>query len=161
MIYIRHAGALDANAMARLLNEIIHKGGTTAFTNPVTCDTITQWLTHRHDASAWQVVEDDNGTLLGFQSIEPRQILPADACDIGTFVSPDSVGLGVGTKLFEASHKAATALGYRWINATIRTDNAGGLAYYQSRGFENYALHPNIRLENGLTVDKISKRFDL
>jgi GNAT superfamily N-acetyltransferase len=161
MIHIRHAGALDSGAMAMLLNEIIHKGGTAAFINSVSRDTIAHWMSHRPDESAWHIAEDDSGTLLGFQSIEPRKILPPEACDIGTFVDQKSTGLGVGSKLFEASRKAAVVFGYRWINATIRTDNTGGLAYYQSRGFEDYAYHPNIRLENGSLVDKISKRFDL
>ncbi len=147
--------------MAALLNEIIHKGGTTAFINPVSRATIVHWMSHRPDESAWHIAEDDSGALLGFQSIEPREILPPVACDIGTFVSQKNTGLGVGSKLFEATRKAAATLGYRRINATIRADNAGGLAYYQSRSFEDYAHHPNIRLENGQVVDKISKRFDL
>ena len=55
----------------------------------------------------------------------------------------------------------ARRFGYSWINASIRADNAGGLAYYQSRGFETYDRKTNVRLDNGLVVEKIMKRYDL
>jgi GNAT superfamily N-acetyltransferase len=113
------------------------------------------------DKSAWHVAEDDTGNILGFQFLEPHPDLPPEACDIASFVRLGKTGLGVGSKLFEASRLAAKSLGYQWINATIRADNGGGLAYYQSRGFEDYAHHPQQRLGNGALVDKVSKRYDL
>ena len=48
-----------------------------------------------------------------------------------------------------------------WINAEIRADNAGGLIYYQSRGFEDYGRIEGRRLADGTVVDKVLKRFDL
>jgi L-amino acid N-acyltransferase YncA len=147
--------------MAELLDAIIRKGGTTAHTTPVSRDTILEWMDRDPQRSAWHVAEDDTGTILGFQFLEPHPDLPPDACDIASFVRLGQTGLGVGSKLFDASRKAAKALGYAWINATIRADNTGGLAYYQSRGFEDYARHTQQRLANGAVVDKVSKRFDL
>lgn len=161
MITIRRAGVLDARQMAELLNAIIRKGGTTAHTTPVSRDTILEWMDRAPERSAWHVAEEDTGNILGFQFLEPHPDLPPEACDIASFVRLGQTGLGVGSKLFEASRKAAKDLGYLWINATIRADNTGGLAYYQSRGFETYAHHPQQRLTNGAIVDKISKRFDL
>ena len=43
----------------------------------------------------------------------------------------------------------------------FRADNAGGLTYYQSRGFRDYALEENVTLDTGLVVDRVSKRFDI
>lgn len=160
-VFVRRAGSLDALAMADLLNEIIKIGGTTAFTEQIHRETLLGWFQKSPERSVWHVAEDAQGVLLGFQSIEPHQKLPPEACDIATFVRVGRTGLGTGSKLFEASVSAARDLGYTWINATIRADNTGGLAYYQSRGFEDYARHPNVRLENGLVVDRISKRYDL
>ena len=161
MISIRRAGELDARAMAELLNAIIAKGGTTAFTEPVSGDVLTGWFRQAPDRSVWHIAEDETGQLLGFQSIEPKDKLPAEACDIATFVRLGQTGLGVGSRLFEETVRAARALGYLWINATIRADNESGLTYYQSRGFEDYARHRNVPLGNGMIVDRISKRYDL
>lgn len=161
MIRVRRAGTLDARPMADLLNAIIAKGGTTAFTNPVDRDTLLSWFAKAPGRSVWHLAEADDGAVLGFQSIEPHPKLPPEACDIATFVRLGQTGLGIGSKLFVRSCDAARALGYGWINATIRADNTGGLAYYQSRGFETYARHPQVRLGNGMIVDRISKRLDL
>ena len=161
MIQIRPAGPMDARQMAELLNAVIRKGGTTAFTNEITRDTIQNWFEQAPPKSLWHVAEDEAGQLLGFQYAKPHPNLPPEACDIATFVKLGATGLRIGSKLFETTKSAAHALGYKWINATIRADNAGGLAYYQSRGFEDYARLPNQTLANGQVVDKISKRFDL
>lgn len=161
MTHIRRAGPLDARAMARLLNEIIKQGGTTALTKPLTEDDMKSWMASDAARSAWHLAEDDAGGLLGFQLITPHPNLPPKACDIASFVRVGQAGLGVGSKLFEATRTAAHDLGYDWINATIRADNSGGLAYYQSRGFENWARDEYVALDNGMTVSKISKRYDL
>lgn len=161
MITVRPAGDLDAREMAELLNAIIRKGGTTAITDEVTRDDILSWRRGSPGRAAWHVAEREDGELLGFQLIEPHPDLPPEACDVATFVKLGQTGLGIGSRLFEASRAAAQALGYDWINATIRADNEGGLTYYQSRGFETYARHPGQRLSNGQVVDKVSKRYDL
>ena len=159
--HIRRAGQTDARAMAEMLNAIIETGGTTAITEPVTAQVLQDWMQSDSASGVWHVAEDTAGNLLGFQFLGPHKDLPPEACDIATFVKTGRTGLGVGPKLFEASRAAAMRLGYRWINATIRADNGGGLAYYQSRGFEDWARDDNVRLDNGLMVSKISKRYDL
>ncbi|MEQ8898322.1 MAG: GNAT family N-acetyltransferase [Roseovarius sp.] len=160
MIHIRTAGPIDAAPMADLLNAIIGAGGTTAMTDPVTAAMLKDWMQAK-PGTAWHLAEDDTGTVLGFQWIEPKVGLPPEACDIATFVRTGQAKLGIGSALFDHTRTAAKSLGYGWINATIRADNTGGLAYYQSRGFETYTTRKNVPLPGGATVDRISKRFDL
>ena len=160
-VHIRRAGALHAGAMADLLNAIIARGGTTEMTDPVTREMMIDKMARRAEAAAWHIAEDENGALLGFQWIAPWDDLPETACDIATFVRVGQTGLGVGSALFEATKAAARALGYDWINATIRTDNEGGLIYYQSRGFEDYKTLDPAPLADGFVVGRRCKRFDL
>lgn len=159
-ITIRRAGSLDARPIAELLNEIIEIGGTTAYTSPVTAGYIADRLTQGVRA-AWHIAEDEQGAVLGFQWIEEIDSLPVEAASIATFARVGRTGLGIGSKLFECTRQAAIELGYSWINADIRADNAGGLIYYQSRGFEDYGRKSGVKLANGLIVDKILKRYDL
>jgi Sortase and related acyltransferases len=161
MIHIRTAGTLDAGPMAELLSAIIARGDTTALTEPVTRDTVAGWMNTDPDRSAWHLAEDSGGQIAGFQWIAPHPLLPPEACDVATFVRIGQTGLGIGSRLFDATRTAAKRLGYIWINATIRADNAGGLAYYQSRGFETYTHDRDQPLGDGRRVDKISKRYDL
>lgn len=146
--------------MARLLSAIIERGGTTALTRPVTGADLVDWMADSFDASAWHVAESD-GAIVGFQWIGPSGDLGPEVCEIATFVEIGRTGLGIGSALFTATAKAAKALGYTWIDATIRADNEGGLIYYQSRGFRVWDRLHEVRLDNGLIVDKVRKRYDL
>jgi L-amino acid N-acyltransferase YncA len=161
MIHIRRAGQLDCAPMAELLNEIIARGGTTVMTEPITRDAVAGRMATAPERSAWHLAEDDAGAVLGFQWIAPHGDLPSGACDIATFVETGRRQIGIGSRLFLATQSAARDMGYAWINATIRADNAGGLAYYRSRGFEHYDQDTGVRLQNGLLVDRLHTRFDL
>ena len=155
------ANALHAAAMADILNAIIAEGGTTALATPVTADDLKSWMQRAPGRSAWHAAEQEDGLVVGFQWIEPAHYLPNDAAEIATFARMGHAGLGIGSALFQATQDAARRLGYTWINANIRADNAGGLSYYQSRGFEDYGRQTGVRMGNGLIVDKVLKRFDL
>ncbi|MEP1536498.1 MAG: GNAT family N-acetyltransferase [Paracoccaceae bacterium] len=161
MITTRPAIQLDAGSMARLLNAIIDQGGTTALTRPVTGQDIKDWMAADPNRSAWHVALNDKEDVVGFQWIEPAAYLPIEAADIATFVQIGQTGLGIGSNLFEATRRAAKALGYVWINANIRSDNEGGLVYYQSRGFADYGKIEGYKMADGQLVDKTLKRFDL
>ncbi|MBO9399470.1 GNAT family N-acetyltransferase [Shimia sp. R9_3] len=160
-ISIQPGTQADLRQTADLLNEIIAAGGTTAITKTMTKEALGEWLMANPGDATWHVALAENGTLLGFQWIGPYAALPPEACDIGTFVKTGQTGMGIGSKLFDATKTAARKLGYEWINAEIRADNAGGLAYYQSRSFETYARKSDVALADGTTVDKIHKRYDL
>lgn len=161
MINVRPAIPLDASSMARLLNEIIDQGGTTAMTRQVTGKDIADWMGENDGQSAWHVALNVGEDVVGFQWIAPADYLPIVAAEIATFVQIGQTGLGIGSKLFDATCKAAKAMGYKWINANIRTDNEGGLIYYQSRGFVDYGRIEGYKLESGQLVDKVLKRFDV
>ncbi len=161
MINVRPAISLDANSMAHLLNEIISKGDTTALTREVTGADIADWMRSAPERSAWHVAVNKDESVVGFQWIEPAGYLPAEAAEIATFVQIGQTGLGIGSKLFDATRKAAKEIGYVWINANIRADNEGGLIYYQSRGFSDYGRIDGYEMANGKLVDKVLKRYDL
>ena len=146
-IHVRPARAFDAGAMATLLNEIIAAGGTTALAGPVTGAQLRDWMA---SSDLWHLAETD-GTILGFQWIGRSDELPEGACDIATFVAIGRHGLGVGSRLFDVTRAAAKRAGFKWIAARIKPYNEGGLAYYRSRGFEDWRVTP----------DRVTKRFDL
>lgn len=157
---VRPARPADAAAMAALLNRIIRIGGTTA---------------HQHEKSADQVLADyilgpgticchvaeQAGSVIGFQALGHYPALPPRWGDIGSFVAPDLQARGTGAALFAATLGAARAAGLVAINATIRADNAPGLAYYARLGFADYAHDAGWALDDGTVTGRISRRFDL
>ena len=161
MINVRPAIALDAASMARLLNAIIVQGGTSAITHTVSGAELAEWMASNDGRAAWHVAVNADEEVVGFQWIEAADYLPPEAAEIATFVQIGQTGLGIGSKLFEATRKAARTIGYKWINANIRADNEGGLIYYQSRGFQDYGRIGTYEMADGHVVDKILKRYDL
>lgn len=159
-LIIRPATPFDTAPMARLLNEIIAAGGTTAMTKRVSSDDLADWMQTDRDSAVWHVAEQ-HGEVLGFQFAGPQADLPPEACDIASFVQTGNTGLGIGSALFRATVVAVDRIGYDWINANIRADNDSGLTYYQSRGFRRYGMRRGVELRDGLVVDKVLMRYDL
>jgi len=157
---IRKATADDAGELTDLLNEIIAAGGTTAMEVALSPAEFRKWFIDGPSVFACHVAETDRG-LAGFQEISRYGDLPDGWADIGTFSRKHPKISGVGTALFAATLAAAPMLDIQLINATIRADNIGGLAYYAKMGFETYSITKDVPLLDGTPVDRISKRFQV
>ena len=102
------------------------------------------------------VATDPEGVILGFQAllmaVEGNQygVTPGWGI-IGTHIHPEAIRQGIGGKLFTATRQAALKANLKYIDATIKSYNTGGLAYYESVGFCTYET----------TEDAIRKVYDL
>ena len=164
-INIRAAIPADADALAALLSQIIDAGGTTAHLNPFDAPRmLNHYIAPPLDISCF--VAQVGGTIAGFQALEwsaPNwpgpDSLPADWAWIASFVHADFQGRGIGKALFTKTLAAAQCAGARCIDATIRADNQGGLAFYTSLGFTDYSRLRDIPLSDGTLVDRVRKRL--
>ena len=158
-ILVRDARHDDVAALTKLLNQIIDRGGTTAYQTPLSEPEFeTKFLTTPTRMACFVACLED-GTQLGFQHLQSHTKLPDDWGDIATFARIDSPVRGVGTTLFEATKQAAAAEGHHAINATIRADNVPGLGYYTKMGFVDYSVAQAVPLSDGTLVDRISKKY--
>jgi predicted N-acetyltransferase YhbS len=107
------------------------------------------------------VAVDSEGAIAGFQSLSTHGDVPAGWVDIATFASQSRHKSGVGTALFTCTREVATRLGFAVINASIRVDNVGGLAYYSRMGFETYLTEDGDPQAQGRAFNRVHKRFDL
>jgi L-amino acid N-acyltransferase YncA len=162
LIQVRDALAEDAASLADLLNAIIAKGGTTALEQPFTPERLaTTYLVGSAVLCCFIAVDQTTGRTEGFQTLGRYPGLPDDIGDIGTFARIDGKQRGVGSALFAATRERARSLGLTAINATIRADNVGGLAFYQKMGFLDHSVTRAIPLRDGRPVDRVNKRFRL
>jgi GNAT superfamily N-acetyltransferase len=110
-------------------------------------------------------VAEAEGRIVGFQglmrSFDPDDTLPDGWATIGTFARVGLTQRGVGGALFARTLRAAREAGITAIDATIRADNTGGLAFYARQGFVDYDRMVGVPLRNGAPVDRIRKRFDI
>ncbi|MDK4724884.1 GNAT family N-acetyltransferase [Rhizobium phaseoli] len=157
-MHIRRAVSADAEELCSLLNEIILAGGTTALETPLTAAEFADWFIDGEFPLVCHVAVYDR-SLVGFQSLSLYGDPPKGYADIATFARASPKISGVGSALFPATRAAAEELGLEFINATIRADNVGGLAYYAKMGFQLYDRLVQVPLRNGTAVDRIKKRF--
>ena len=160
VMHIRRAVSADAEELCSLLNEIILAGGTTALETPLTAAEFADWFIDGEFPLVCHVAVYDR-SLVGFQSLSLYGDPPKGYADIATFARASPKISGVGSALFPATRAAAEELGLEFINATIRADNVGGLAYYAKMGFQLYDRLVQVPLRNGTAVDRIKKRFKL
>ena len=151
----------DAAALADLLNEIILAGGTTAYQIPFTPERFAEAHIDGAAVLTSVVAHDESGVPMGFQILLRDDRLPEGWGDIGTFARCGMTTRGIGSALFAATRAAAKRLGLIGINATIRADNSGGLAFYGKQGFRDHAVASAVPLIDGTPVDRISKRYSL
>jgi L-amino acid N-acyltransferase YncA len=161
-VVVRPAEAADAEPLTELINAIIERGGTTALEEPFTPGKLNWiYLTGPDVICCFVAVDAETGELAGFQTLGRWPGLAEGLGDIGTFARIGGQQQGVGTQLFAATRERARALGVQAINATIRADNTGGLAFYSRLGFVDHHVDKDGPLKSGRPVDRISKRFPL
>lgn len=157
---IRPAVAVDAEAMGVLLNEIIRICGTTAITTELSADEMREWFISGANVVSCFVAIDAGGEILGFQSLSRYGDLQEGWGDIATFASRSRQKSGVGGALFAHTRAAAAQYGFTTINASIRVDNTGGLAYYGKMGFVTYRVEDGDPRLQGRTFNRVHKRYD-
>jgi L-amino acid N-acyltransferase YncA len=161
-LVVRDVKPADAAELADLLNAIIAKGGTTALEEPFTAEELAQTYLIGPEVHCCFVATDPaTGRIEGFQTLGRYPMRPDEIGDIGTFARVDGSQRGVGTALFAASRLRARALGLSAINATIRADNAGGLAFYSKQGFLDHDVVAGVPMKDGTRIDRIVKRYPL
>lgn len=159
-IAVRPTTPADASPLCKLLNEIIAIGGTTANEVPETTESFAQkYLLADDRVCCHSAVYED--ALVGFQFLGINERLAAGWLDIATFARASNKVRGVGTALFSATLAHVAEADFDAINARIRADNSGGLAYYDKMGFTTYSVDKAVPLADGTPIDRISKRFDL
>ncbi|RQP12437.1 MAG: N-acetyltransferase [Microbacteriaceae bacterium] len=153
---VRPARADDAEPMAHLLDELIAIGGTTSHREPFDARRIREtFIEVPRGVSCFVALV--GGEVAGFQALEwsdpewtGEHPLPADWAFISTYVSAAHHRRGIGQALFARTAEAARRAGVTAIDATIRRENTGGLAFYASLGFRDYRGD----------AETVSKRFD-
>jgi L-amino acid N-acyltransferase YncA len=152
----------DAPELTALLNAVIARGGTTALEEAFTVERLAQtYLNGPNVLICLVAIDTETGCIEGFQTLGRYPNLPDDIGDIGTFARADGAQRGVGSALFTEMAERARALGLSAMNATIRADNEGGLAFYGKQGFVDYSVTAAVPLKDGTPVDRINKRYPL
>lgn len=139
---IRTAVSADASSMSSLLKQLVAAGKRKSATDePFVLNNYIE----DPERIICSLALDDDGTLLGFQSLKwasagNRFEAPVGWGIIGTHVSPLAGRRGVGSRLFEVTKDAGRSAGLENIEAFISATNVEGQAYYEKMGFRTYRI---------------------
>jgi L-amino acid N-acyltransferase YncA len=157
---IRDVRQSDSAELADLLNAVIAKGGTTAHEEPFTPQTFrATFMTGPEVHCCFAAAHTATGRIEGFQALPRYAKCLEEIGDIATSARLDGARRGIGTALFAATCSQTRALGLLAINASIRADNAGGLAFYKKQGFIDHDVINGVPLKSGERVDRAVKRY--
>ncbi len=137
---IRTAVPQDAPAMSEMLQKLVAAGKRSARAD---VSFVQENYVGNPVGIRCSLAEDDDGNLLGFQSLirateGNRYNTPEGWGIIGTHVSPAAARSGVGRQLFDVTRRAAIEAGLTKIEAFISLSNEAAQAYYERMGFETY-----------------------
>ena len=157
MIVCRPARASDAGAMCAIINPLIEAGGTTAHRTAFDPETmLAHYQAPPNGISC--AIAFVSGKAAGFQALKRADPdyggdapLPDSWGYIATFVDVSFQGRGIGKALFSQTRRAARIARLEAIDATIMTENTGGIGFYSALGFEDYAHRDG----------RIAKKYDL
>lgn len=148
---VRAAASSDAAALARVLGAIVDEGGRTAIEGHPSPAELDDWFVSGPHAVSCVVAELD-GAVVGFQAVERFHALPDGWADVGTFVSADARGLGVGRALLTASLAASDRAGVTRLRAVIRAVNVEAVAFYRAMGFSDAPAEADAGLAERITL---------
>ncbi len=156
-VRIRRATVEDAAAVAGLLNGVIAEGRLTAFDRPFSVEDERQFISALGPRSVLHVADDD-GTILGLQSVDRLSIWASSmdhVATLGTWLEPEARGRGIGPRLFEHSVAFARAHDYSKIVIQVLAVNSRALAFYRGLGFRDIGVaRDHVRLA-GTLLDEI------
>lgn len=163
LLQVRPTRVDDIPALTQFLNSIIRRGGTTAYELPFTPDSFEAYFLTGPAVLRCLTVAcgEEGGQPVGFQTLSDHPDLPFGWADIATFTRREEPVAGAGRALFSQMRIEAASLGLEAINASIRADNLGGLAFYRGLGFAHYATSEAQPLRDGTLVDRLHHKLIL
>jgi L-amino acid N-acyltransferase YncA len=135
---VRRATEADAEAIVEVLEGIVSERIYTAIEKPWSAGEQRRYLLSLSPREAFHVAEIDEGTVLGYQSLElysPILHSMAHVAQLGTFLRPDARRRGVGRALFQASLNFAGEHDFSKIVIQVRASNSGAQGFYRQLGF--------------------------
>ncbi len=140
---IRRITSASADAIVALLNPIIAAGTYTAITRPIDIEDQRAFITGLPARALYHGAFDERGVLLGIQDVLPDPDAPTQG-HVSTFIALAAHRRGVGRALTTTTLARARDHGYQIIQAEIRADNPGALAFYAAQGFEVVGRAPGL-----------------
>ena len=142
-VHVRAASEDDLAAINEIYNHYVRESHVTFDLEPVELEARRQWFAHHGDAGPHRVfVAVEEGRVIGFASSSEFKSRPGYATSVETsvYVASDTVGKGVGGRLYEKLFHALDGLDLHRAYAGVGLPNPASVALHEKFGFKRVAL---------------------
>ena len=164
-VTLRDAVSADAEAIAALYAHYVRTSIATFEEAPPDSAEIARRISAVQVSDLpWLVATDLQGALLGYAYAAPYRTRSAYRYTLenSVYVSPQSLGLGIGAALMREVIARCTARGFRQMLAVIGDSaNSASIALHASLGFEMVGTHRAVGYKHGRWVDVVHMQLAL
>jgi phosphinothricin acetyltransferase len=139
---VRAATHADLSALNDIYNQYVVETHYTFDVEPMSAEARGEWFTHYDSAGPYRVlVAVSEGRIVGYASSSLLRPKPAYETSIETsvYLSPESVGRGAGSRLYEGLFKALEGEDIHRAYAGIALPNPASIALHERFGFKRVA----------------------
>jgi ribosomal protein S18 acetylase RimI-like enzyme len=161
-LLIRQASGEDSAGIVGVLEVIAAERVHSAIERVWSIDQQKRYLESLSSREVFHVAVDARHGIVGFQSLDLWSRLlssMAHVGQIGTFLLPEWRGLGVGRRLWSATHSFARSAGYRKLAIQVRASNGNAMAFYRRLGFHECGRLRRQVIIDGVEDDEILMEF--
>jgi phosphinothricin acetyltransferase len=141
-VEIRPATSDDLSGVNDVYNQYVAETHYTFDVEPMTIDARREWFAHYDTSGRYRVmVAVSQGVIVGFASSSRFRPKPAYETSIETsvYLSPESVGRGAGSRLYEALFKGLEGEDVHRAYAGIALPNPASIGLHERFGFKRVA----------------------
>jgi phosphinothricin acetyltransferase len=141
-VEIRPATVADLSAINDIYNQYVAEAHYTFDVEPMSADGRQEWFTHHDTAGRHRaLVAVSSGVVVGYSSSSRFRAKPAYETSIETsvYVTPESVGRGAGSRLYQALFKALEGEDVHRAYAGIALPNPASIGLHERFGFKRVA----------------------
>lgn len=141
----RQATINDADAIAHVIEVVLHEPNPVGFDRPMSPDEVRTWLT-RLGGEGGAFLAIIEGKVVGFAALDYSTLEP-DTVVLGVWMLPEVRRRGIGTALAEYALGFARDKGYKRIRGRLPQDNVIALSFLSSIGALVPIYNPEARFE--------------
>jgi len=144
--------------MTEIINPIIESGQFTALVEIYTEEEQLEYIKRFEDTGVFLVAEcRKSQKVIGMQSVESTVDISSfrHVGDISTFISLQTRGKEVGSRLSKVTFQKAYEQGYKKLNAMVRGDNPKAITFYMRQGFKIIGTARKHALIRGRYIDEV------
>lgn len=152
---VRPAVAGDIQAVTRIYNQGIEDRIATLETCSKNESEMLQWLLERNESHKVLVIEDDDGNVWGWSSINPfnSRCCYSGVVDFSIYIERSMRGKGLGKNLLDALVNTAREQGFHKLVLSALSKNEAGKRLYKAAGFREVGTYYNQGILDGKWVD--------